>query len=189
MRGMRIVLIIGAALAALLGTVTATASRRDVTLNLVAYSTPKEAYAKIIPAFQATSQGKGISFNQSYAGSGDQSRAVENGLPADVVEFSNEPDVTRLVKDGLVSQGWNRGPYHGYVTDSVVVFVLRDGNPKHIHTWDDLAKSGIQVITPDPFQSGGGQWNVMAAYGAERFEGKTDRQAIDYLGSLFKNVA
>ena len=177
------------ALAAVAVAIPAGASRKDVALNLVSYSTPREAYKKIIPAFQATPAGKGVSFTQSYGGSGDQSRAVENGLQADVVEFSNEPDVTRLVKDGLVSKGWNRGPYHSYVTDSVVVFVLRDGNPKHIHTWDDLTKPGIQVITPNPFQSGGGQWNVIAAYGAERNGGKSDKQAIAYLGKLFKNVA
>src|SRR6266516_7157034 len=117
-----------AALAAVAAAIPAGASRKDVTLNLVSYSTPREAYKKIIPAFQATPAGHGVSFTQSYGGSSDQSRAVENGLQADFVEFSNEPDVTRLVKEGLISKGWNRGPYHGYVTDSVVVFVLRNGN-------------------------------------------------------------
>jgi sulfate transport system substrate-binding protein len=74
------------------------------------------------------------------------------------------------------------------VTDSVVVFVVRDGNPKHIHTWADLTRSGVQVVTPNPFTSGGARWNVMAAYGAERAQGKTDKQAIAYLKKLFKNV-
>jgi len=88
-----------------------------------------------------------------------------------------------------VPSNWNQNAYHGMVTDSVVVFVVRNGNPKNIHTWADLAKSGVQVITPNPFTSGGARWNVMAAYGAERAQGKTDSQAIAYLKKLFKNVS
>ena len=167
---------------------SASAARRDVTLSLVAYSTPKEAFAKIIPAFQKTPAGQGVNFTQSYGPSGEQSRAVENGLPADVVDFSLEPDVTRLVHDGLVSRGWNRGPTHGMVSDSVVVFVVRDGNPRRIRTWNDLIKPGVQVLTPNPFTSGGAQWNVMAAYGAQRKDGKSDTAAREYLLKLFKNV-
>ena len=158
------------------------------TLSLVAYSTPKDAYAKIIPAFQGSSVGKDVSFNQSYGASGDQARAVAAGLSADVVALSLAPDVSTLVKKGIVPGSWTRNRYHGMVTDSVVVFVVRDGNPKKIHTWADLTRSGVQVITPNPFTSGGARWNVMAAYGAERAQGKTDRQAIDYLEKLFKNV-
>src|SRR3954470_1814592 len=124
-------------------------------LSLVAYSTPKEAYAALIPAFNKTSDGKGVSFSQSYGPSGDQSRAVDGGLPADVVEFSLEPDVTRLVDSGLVDKGWNANQYKGMVTDSVVVLVTRKGNPKHIKGWADLVKPGIQVITANPFTSGG----------------------------------
>jgi sulfate/thiosulfate transport system substrate-binding protein len=168
--------------------VGAQAASAKTTLSLVAYSTPKDAYAKIIPAFQATSAGKDVSFNQSYGASGDQARAVAAGLGADVVGLSLEPDVTTLVKKGIVPSNWNRNPYHGMVTDSVVVFVVRDGNPKKIHTWADLTKSGVQVVTPNPFTSGGARWNVMAAYGAERAQGKTDKQAIAYLKALFKNV-
>ncbi len=168
--------------------VGAQAASAKTTLSLVAYSTPKDAYAKIIPAFQATSAGKDVSFNQSYGASGDQARAVAAGLGADVVALSLEPDVTTLVKKGIVPSNWNRNPYHGMVTDSVVVFVVRDGNPKKIHTWADLTKSGVQVVTPNPFTSGGARWNVMAAYGAERAQGKTDKQAIAYLKALFKNV-
>ena len=97
-------------------------------------------------------------------------------------------DVTTLVKKGIVPSNWKQNPYHGMVTDSVVVFVVRDGNPKKIHTWADLTKSGVQVVTPNPFTSGGARWNVMAAYGAQRAQGKTDKQAIAYLKALFKNV-
>jgi len=169
--------------------VGARAASAKTNLSLVAYSTPKDAYAKIVPAFQGTAAGKDVSFSQSYGASGDQARAVAAGLSADVVALSLEPDVTSLVKKGIVPSNWNKNAYHGMVTDSVVVFVVRDGNPKKIHTWADLAKSGVQVVTPNPFTSGGARWNVMAAYGAERAQGKTDKQAIDYLKKLFKNVS
>src|SRR3954471_24812606 len=158
-------------------------------LSLVAYSTPKEAYEALIPAFNKTPDGKGVSFNQSYGASGDQSRAVDGGLPADVVEFSLEPDVTRLVDSGLVDASWNQNQYKGMVTDSVVVLATRKGNPKNIKGWDDLTKPGVQVITPNPFTSGGARWNVMAGYGAQLEQGKSDAEAIDYLKQLFKNVA
>jgi sulfate/thiosulfate transport system substrate-binding protein len=169
--------------------VGARAATTGTTLSLVAYSTPKDAYGKIIPAFQATSAGKNVSFNQSYGASGDQARAVAAGLSADVVALSLEPDVSTLVKKGIVPSNWNQNRYHGIVTDSVVVFVVRNGNPKNIHTWADLTKSGVDVITPNPFTSGGARWNVMAAYGAQRAQGKTDGQAIAYLKRLFKNVS
>jgi sulfate/thiosulfate transport system substrate-binding protein len=169
--------------------VGATAATAGTTLSLVAYSTPKDAYARIIPAFEATSAGKNVAFNQSYGASGDQARAVAAGLGADIVALSLEPDVSTLVKKGIVPSTWNQNRYHGMVTDSVVVFVVRAGNPKHIHTWADLTRSGLQVITPNPFTSGGARWNVMAAYGGERAQGKTDGQAIAYLKKLFKNVS
>src|SRR5881275_682452 len=169
--------------------VGATAATASTSLSLVAYSTPKDAYAKIIPAFQGSAAGKDVSFNQSYGASGDQARAVAAGLSADIVALSLEPDVSTLVKKGIVPSNWNQNQHHGMVTDSVAVFVVRDGNPKHIHTWADLTKSGVQVITPNPFTSGGARWNVMAAYGAQRAQGRTDAQAIAYLKKLFKNVS
>jgi sulfate/thiosulfate-binding protein len=157
-------------------------------LTLVAYSTPKEAYEALIPAFQKTAQGKGVSFDQSYAASGEQSRAVEAGLPADVVEFSLESDMTRLVDAGIVDSDWNSNQYKGMVTDSVVVFVVRKGNPKGIKTWDDLVNPGIEVITPNPFTSGGARWNLMAAYGAEIADGRSEQQALDYLHRLLSQT-
>ncbi|MEA2391439.1 MAG: sulfate/thiosulfate transport system substrate-binding protein [Solirubrobacteraceae bacterium] len=157
-------------------------------VTLAAYSTPKEAYAKLITAFNATPAGTLVSFSQSFGASGEQSRAVDAGLPADVVAFSLEPDVTRLVKSGLVSPTWNAGTDKGNVTDSVVVLAVRKGNPKHIRTFDDLIKPGVKVVTPNPITSGGARWNVMAAYGAARREGKSDAQAIEFLKALFKNV-
>jgi sulfate/thiosulfate transport system substrate-binding protein len=163
-----------------------TSSSKHITL--VAYSTPQQAFASLIEGFRATSQGKGVSFSQSYGPSGDQSRAVAAGLSADVVNFSLEPDVTRLVKAGLVAPNWSAGPTHGIVSDSVVVIVVRRGNPKHITGWSDLVKPGVEVLTPNPFTSGGARWNVMAAYGAQLKEGKTPAQAQAFLGALFRHV-
>ncbi len=167
---------------------SAAGAAKKTTLNLVAYSTPKDAYAKIIPAFQKTSVGQGVDFTQSYGASGDQARAVAAGQPADVVNLSLEPDVTTLVRKGIVPKSWNANAHRGIVTHSVVVFVVRDGNPKHIKGWGDLVKKGIEVITPNPFTSGGARWNVMAAYGAQRWRGATDKQAIQYLYKLFHHV-
>jgi sulfate/thiosulfate-binding protein len=178
------------------GTIAGAASARpaestraaDTNLTLVAYSTPREAYGQIIPLFQKTAAGKDVSFEQSYGSSGEQSRAVIAGLAADVVALSLEPDVTDLVAKGLVDKSWNKGFYKGMVTTSVVVFAVRDGNPKKIRNWSDLIKPGVEVLTPNPLTSGGARWNVMAAYGAQRKLGKTDKQAQDYLLKLFQHV-
>jgi sulfate/thiosulfate-binding protein len=157
-------------------------------LTLVAYSTPREAYERLIADFQQTDAGRGVSFSQSYGASGDQSRAVQNGLAADVVTLALEPDMTKLVDAGLVAGDWNADPHRGMITNSVVVFVTRKGNPKHIRTWDDLVKPGVEVIEPNPFTSGGARWNVMAAYGAQLKAGKTPAQAEAYLLELFRHV-
>src|SRR5438105_8698556 len=164
----------------------AAAAAKDTKLALVAYSTPREAYAQLIPAFQKTAAGNGVSFSQSYGASGEQSRAVAAGLDADVVAFSLAPDITSLVQKHLVPQSWNKDRWHGMVTRSVVVFVVRDGNPKHLRTWSDLLKPGVQVVTPNPFTSGGARWNVMAAYGGALRAGKSPQQAIAYLRTLFE---
>ena len=155
---------------------------------LVAYSTPREAYAELIPAFQKTDAGSDVTFDESYGSSGEQSRGVEAGLPADVVEFSLEPDMTRLVDAGLVDAGWNQNQYHGFVTKSVVVLVVRKGNPKNITGWADLTKEGVEVIEPNPFTSGGAKWNIIAAYGAQLKQGKTEDEAKAYLKDLFDHV-
>jgi sulfate/thiosulfate transport system substrate-binding protein len=157
-------------------------------LTLVAYSTPREAYEQLIPAFQKTDAGRGFSFSQSYGSSGDQSRAVQNGLAADVVTLALEPDMTKLVDAGLVDKAWNTGDDKGMVTNSVVALVVRKGNPKNIRGWDDLVRPGIEVIEPNPFSSGGAKWNIMAAYGAQLKAGKTHEQAVAYLEQLFRNV-
>jgi sulfate/thiosulfate transport system substrate-binding protein len=157
-------------------------------INLVAYSTPEASYKELIPAFAKTGAGKGAEFTQSYGASGDQSKAVEAGQAADVVHFALQPDIQRLVDAGKVSSSWDDGPQHGIVADTEVVFAVRQGNPKAIHTWDDLVKPGVEVITPNPFSSGGARWNIMAAYGAEIDEGKTPDQAEAYLSDLFHHV-
>jgi sulfate/thiosulfate transport system substrate-binding protein len=166
----------------------AAGAARDTKLALVAYSTPKDAYGQLIPAFQKTSAGQGVSFSQSYGASGDQSRAVAAGLPADIVALSLAPDVSALVQKHLVAQSWNKDKYHGMVTRSVVVFVVRDGNPKHIKTWTDLVKPGVQVVTPNPFTSGGARWNIMAAYGGALRAGKSPKAAQASLAQLWKHV-
>ena len=154
------------------------------TLSLVAYSTPEVVYDQIIPDFQKTSAGEGIGFQTSYGASGDQSRAVDAGLKADVVTFSTEPDMTRLVDDGQVAADWNQTPTKGLVTTSVVAFVVRKGNPKHIKTWDDLLKPGVKVLTPNPFSSGAAKWNLLAAYGQASHAGKDPQAGLDYVKQL-----
>src|SRR6266576_4161328 len=177
-----------ALLIALLLPALAAGASKDTKLALVAYSTPKEAYGQLITAFQKSQAGKGITCSQSYAASGEQSRAVAAGLDADIVAFSLEPDITSLVQKKLVAKSWSKDKFHGMVTRSVVVFIVRDGNPKKLKTWDDLLKPGVQVITPNPLTSGGARWNVMAAYGGALRSGKTPKQAVDYLGKLWKHV-
>ena len=166
---------------------TATAQRRDTTLSVVAYSIPTSVFPKLISAYQATPQGQGVKFATSFAASEVQSKAVAAGLPADVVNFSISTDMDRLVQSGQVAKSWDANRYHGIVSKSVVVFVLRNGNPKHIRTWDDLVKPGVQVVFPNPFSSGGARWDVMAAYGAQLREGKTPKQAVAYLQNLFRH--
>ena len=177
-----------AVIAALVLASSAAGATKDTKLSLVAYSTPGAAFAKIIPAFQKTAAGRNISFDQSYGASEVQAKAVIAGLPADVVDLSLEPDMQRLVSAGLVARNWNKNAYGGFVTRSVVVYVVRNGNPKKIKTWDDLVKPGVQVVTPNPFTSGGARWNVMAAYGAQLRNKKTPKKAIAYLGELFRHV-
>jgi sulfate transport system substrate-binding protein len=172
-------------------TSTAAASKGGgAQLSLVGYSTPKKAYDKLTAAFAQSSSGKGVSFTQSFGPSGAQSRAVASGQPADVVAFSTTPDVTRLVKAGIVSSSWDTLGSKGIPSDSVVVLVVRKGNPKHITGFDDLIKPGIDVITPNPATSGGARWNILAPYGAALKEGKTPTQALANVKTLLtKNVS
>jgi sulfate transport system substrate-binding protein len=157
-------------------------------LTLVAYSTPQEAYEEIIPAFNETPDGEGVSFKQSYGPSGDQRNAIIAGLDADIAALSLEPDVTGLVDEGLVAADWNQDEYDGFVTNSVVVFAVRKDNPKNIQDWDDLVTGDVEIITPNPFTSGGAQWNLMAAYGAQLEQGKSEEEALDFLKQVLENT-
>jgi sulfate/thiosulfate transport system substrate-binding protein len=153
-------------------------------LSLVAYAVPKVGFDKVIPLFEKTPEGQGVTFSQSYGASGDQSRKVESGLPTDVVNFSVEPDVTRLVKSGQVDDSWNSNEHKGIPFGSVVTIVTRKGNPKNIQTWDDLLKPGVEVVTPNPFSSGSAKWNLLAPY-AEKSNGAKDPKAgLAYLSKL-----
>ncbi len=149
---------------------------------------PREALGAIIKEWQKTPDGSSVNFSQSYGASGDQARAVANGLPADIVQLSTGLDVDYLVEKGLVDKNWSKQSYKGIVSNSLVVFAVRPGNPKKIKSWDDLVKSGVEVITANPFTSGAAKWNILAAYGAQRKLGKTDKQAQAYVLRLFKNV-
>jgi sulfate transport system substrate-binding protein len=156
-------------------------------VNLVAYSVPKPAYDALETAFKATPQGSGVSFSASYGASGSQSKAVLNGQPADFVNFSVGSDLSKLVPQ-YVAADWNSGATKGIISDSVVVIVVRKGNPKHIQGWDDLIKPGVKIVTPDPASSGSAKWNILAAYEHKLATGGSDADAQAYLKSFFKNV-
>ncbi len=170
------------------GTGTEASAGGEGSLTLVAYSTPREAYEEIIPMFGEAQGGGGVTIDQSYGSSGEQSRAVEQGLPADVVAFSLAPDITRLVEADLVGEDWADDPQKGMVTNSVVALIVRKGNPEGITGWDDLLREGVEVVNPNPFTSGGARWNVMAAYGAQLEQGKSEDEAVDYLRELYEHV-
>jgi sulfate/thiosulfate transport system substrate-binding protein len=158
-------------------------------LSLVGFSILEQANKTVVADWQRTGDGTDVSFETSYGASGDQSRAVEGGLDADIVHFSLEPDVQRLVDSGQVAEDWNQTPTKGILTQSVVVIVVRKGNPKNIHGWDDLVKPGVRIITPNPASSGSAKWNVLAAYGHVLAQGGTEADAESYLASFFGNVA
>jgi sulfate transport system substrate-binding protein len=160
------------------------------TINLVAYSTPQQVYEDSLePAFKKTDAGDGVEFSNSFGSSGDQSRAVEAGQPADVVEFSLEPDMTRLVDAGIVSPDWNKNQYKGIVTDSVVTLMVRPGNPKNIQSFEDLARDDVDVIDPNPATSGGARWNIMAIYGSQIQAGKSEAEAQDFVKQVLANTS
>jgi sulfate/thiosulfate-binding protein len=158
------------------------------TVNVVGFSILKTPNEAVFDAFKDTPDGKDVRFTTSYGASGDQSRAVEAGQKADYVHLSLESDVTRLVDAGKVDENWKDNPTKGVVTSSIVVFVVRPGNPKHIKTWADLAKPGVQVITPNPASSGGARWNILAAWGSVIANGGSEADASAYITKLFKNT-
>src|SRR5689334_16018900 len=167
------------------------------TIVLGAYSTPREAYGKLIPIFKdqwKQQTGQAITFQESYQGSGAQARAIAQGFEADIAALSLEADINQIIKAGLITHDWKTGTYKGMVSDSVVSFAVRKGNPKAIKDWADLAKPGLQVLTPSPKTSGGAQWNILALYGAAKrgfvdgVKKDDDAAAAEFLKSVLKNV-
>jgi sulfate transport system substrate-binding protein len=164
---------------------------------LGAYTTPREAYGELIPIFQQQwkeQTGQGVEFEESYLGSGAQSRAIVEGFEADIAALSLEADVNRIQEAGLITHDWKSGPYKGMVSDSIVVFAVRPGNPKGILDWADLAKPGVEILTPNPKTSGGAMWNVLALYGAakrgfvEGVPADDEAAAQEFLLSVLRNV-
>jgi sulfate/thiosulfate-binding protein len=168
-------------------TAAAGAGGSGAKLSLVAYAVPKIGFDKVIPLFQQTTAGKGVTFSQSYGASGDQSRKVAAGLSTDVVNFSVEPDVTKLVDKGLIAADWNAGAHKGIAFGSVVTIVTRQGNPQNIKTWDDLLKPGLEVVTPNPFSSGSAKWNLLAPYAEKSKGGQDPKAGLAYLDTLISD--
>jgi sulfate/thiosulfate-binding protein len=159
-------------------------------IDLVAYSTPQQAFEEgIIPAFNETPEGEGVEFSTSFGSSGDQRRAVEEGLPADFVDLSLEPDMTALVEADKVAPDWNKNKYEGKITDSVVTLSVRPGNPEGIEDWDDLVTGDVEIITPNPATSGGAKWNIMAAYGSQIAQGASEEEALDFVAQIIENTS
>ncbi|MET0698311.1 MAG: sulfate ABC transporter substrate-binding protein [Mycobacterium sp.] len=154
------------------------------TLTMVAYAVPEPGWSKIIPAFAATPEGKGVAVTTSYGASGDQSRAVVDGKPADIVNFSVEPDITRLVKANKVDKDWNADATKGIPFGSVVTLVVRKGNPKNIKDWDDLLQPGLEVVSPSPLSSGSAKWNLLAPYAAKSNGGQDAQAGLDFVNKL-----
>src|SRR5215216_2158588 len=179
------------------GATEAPANAGGVKLTLAAYSTPREAYEELIPIFQKQwkdKTGQDVEFEQSYTGSGAQSRAVVEGFEADIVALSLEADVKRIEDAGLITHDWRSEPFGGIVSTSVVAFAVREGNPKNIQDWADLVQPDLEILTPNPKTSGGAQWNILGIYGAAKrghVEGFSadDTGAQDFLLAVLQNVS
>jgi sulfate transport system substrate-binding protein len=166
----------------------------ELKLTLVGYAVPKAAHDAVIPKFvekwKSEHNGQNIVFEQSYGGSGSQTRAVIDGLEADVVHLALGADVLKLVKAGLVNEGWDKQvPNNGTVGQTVAAIVVRPGNPKNIKTWSDLTRDGVTWVTPNPKTSGGARWNFLALWDYVRKTGGDDAKAQDFVTKAFKNVA
>lgn len=157
-------------------------------LALAGFAVPKAANNAAQAAFAETEAGAGVSWSESYGPSGDQSRSVAGGLNADLVHFSFTPDITRLVDAGLIDESWDAGPHRGILTDSVVVFVVREGNPKKISGWDDLVRDGVGIVTPNPGSSGAARWNILGAWQHIIAAGGAEAEAEAFLTQIFENV-
>lgn len=167
---------------------------QDIELTLVSYAVPKAAHDAIIPLFQEKwkqeHNGQNVTFQQSYGGSGTQTRAIIDGLEADVVHLAIGADVLKLVDAGLVKDDWNtRVPNKGTVGETVAAVITRSGNPKNIKTFEDLARDGVSWVTANPKTSGGARWNFLALWDYAHKTGGDDAQALEFVTRAFKNVA
>lgn len=158
----------------------------NTSITLVAYSVPEPGWSKVIPAFNASEDGRGVQVITSYGASGDQARGVIAGKPADIVNFSLQPDVNRLVKAGKVAADWDTEATKGIPFGSVVTLVVRKGNPKNIRDWDDLLRPGVEVVTPNPLSSGGAKWNLLAPYAVKSGGGRNPQAGTDYINALVR---
>ncbi|WP_019498106.1 sulfate ABC transporter substrate-binding protein [Pseudanabaena sp. PCC 6802] len=167
-------------------------SPKEAKITLVSYAVTKAAYAKIIPLFVAEWEqktGQKVTVKESYGGSGAQTRAIIDGLEADVVNLALEGDVNKLQKAGLIDEGWQKElPNDSIVTKSVVALSYRDGNPKGIKSWDDVVKPGVEIITANPKTSGVAKWNFLAVYGAAREKLKDDGKAQEFVQKFYQNA-
>jgi len=161
-------------------------------ITLVSYAVTKAAYGKIIPKFVEkwkAETGETVRIRESYGGSGSQTRAILDGLEADITNLALAADTNRLQTGGLLNAGWEkRLPNNSIVTNSYVVLATRENNPKNIQSWEDLAKPDIKVITANPKTSGVARWNFLALWGSVTQNGGTDAQAQAYLTKVFQNV-
>ena len=159
----------------------------NTSITLVAYSVPEPGWSRVIPAFNASEDGRGVQVITSYGASGDQSRGVVAGKPADIVNFSVQPDIFRLVKAGKVSADWDTEASKGIPFGSVVTLVVRKGNPKNIKDWDDLLRPGVEIITPSPLSSGSAKWNLLAPYSVKSGGGRNSQAGVDFIEQLVRD--
>jgi sulfate transport system substrate-binding protein len=158
-------------------------------IDVVGYSTPEAVYEEALePGFEATPAGEGVSFSNSFGASGDQSRAVEAGQPASVVHFAQGGDMIRVVESGAVAPGWEKQKFDGIAQNSVVVMTVRKGNPEGLKTLDDLLTKDVEIITPNPFSSGAARWNIMAIYGSQIHQGKSEQEALDAVKTVLEKT-
>ena len=168
------------------------ANKGDVELTLVSFAVTKAAHDQIIPKFVEQwkkEHNQNVTFNPSYGGSGSQARAVIDGLEADVIHLALALDTNKVEKAGLIQAGWEKeAPNDGIVSKSVAAIVTREGNPKGIKTWADLAKPGVKVITANPKTSGGARWNFLALWGSITKTGGDENKALDLTTKVIKNA-
>src|SRR4051795_8798108 len=174
------------------GLVASSALAADINLLNVSYDPTRELYVEFNKAFASAYQketGKSVEIKQSHGGSGSQARSVIDGLQADVVTLALAYDIDAVAGKGLLDKAWQkRLPQNASPYTSTIVFLVRKGNPKSIKDWDDLLKSGVDVITPNPKTSGGARWNYLAAWGyALKKTGSAD-QAKKFVADLYQNV-